>query len=76
MIGIGSAATHEHASLAGCRSVPLDRSVVGAADRIVVVTDHASVDYSLVAEAARLVVDTRNVMAPFTAGMGSRLAHA
>jgi UDP-N-acetyl-D-glucosamine dehydrogenase len=69
-------ATREHASLTGSRSVPLDRAVVGAVDLVVIVTDHGSVDYSLVAEAARLVVDTRNVMAPFAARMGSRLARA
>ena len=40
--------------------VPLTREVLERTDAVVVVTDHASVDYQLVADHARLVVDTRN----------------
>jgi UDP-N-acetyl-D-glucosamine dehydrogenase len=42
------------------RSVPLDDAALRAADAVVVVTDHASVDYKRVVELAPLVVDTRN----------------
>jgi len=36
---------------------------VAAADAVLIVTDHKSVDYDLVVENARLVLDTRNVLA-------------
>ncbi|MEZ5967105.1 MAG: nucleotide sugar dehydrogenase [Planctomycetota bacterium] len=45
------------------RSVPLTEAVVRAADAVLVVTHHAAIDWELVAQHARLVVDTRNVMA-------------
>jgi UDP-N-acetyl-D-glucosamine dehydrogenase len=43
-------------------SVELTRETLGEADCVVIVTDHGSVDYELVADAAQLVVDTRGVM--------------
>ena len=42
--------------------VPLDRNVLERADAVVIITDHSGVDYQLVADHARLVVDTRNAM--------------
>jgi UDP-N-acetyl-D-glucosamine dehydrogenase len=45
--------------LHSCRLSP---DVLKAADVVLIVTDHTSVDYALVAEHARLVVDTRGVM--------------
>ncbi len=42
-------------------SVPLTEAALAATDAVVVVTDHAAVDYALVARAAPLVVDTRGV---------------
>ena len=44
------------------RSVPLSPETVAAADCIMVVTDHSSVDYRMIRRHARLVVDTRNAM--------------
>jgi UDP-N-acetyl-D-glucosamine dehydrogenase len=41
-------------------SVPLDHEVLERADAVVIVTDHSGVNYQLVADHARLVVDTRN----------------
>ena len=67
--------TREHASLGGRRSVALDAAALGAADLVLVVTDHAAVDYALVAETATLVVDTRNVMAPFRDTLADRLVN-
>jgi UDP-N-acetyl-D-glucosamine dehydrogenase len=55
--------TREHADLRGRRSIALDRAALEAYDAVLVVTDHDAVDYGLVAEHARLVVDTRNVFA-------------
>ena len=43
-------------------SVPLDAEVVSTADAVLVVTDHAQVDWQLIADEASLVVDTRNAM--------------
>jgi UDP-N-acetyl-D-glucosamine dehydrogenase len=42
--------------------VPLSDAVLDAADAVVVITDHAGVDYQRVADRAALVVDARNVM--------------
>jgi UDP-N-acetyl-D-glucosamine dehydrogenase len=43
-------------------SVPISAEALQPFDAVVVVTDHTSVDYGLVAEHARVVVDTRGVM--------------
>lgn len=56
-------ATREHPEFAGRRSQPLTADTVRAVDAVLIATDHDGVDYRLVAEHARLVVDTRNVMA-------------
>ncbi len=68
--------TREHSTLAGRRSVALDAATLAAADVVLVVTDHAAIDWALVAAQARLVVDTRNVMAPFAGELADRLARA
>jgi UDP-N-acetyl-D-glucosamine dehydrogenase len=44
-------------------STPLTAETLGAADCVVIVTDHSDVDYPLIARSARLVVDTRNALA-------------
>jgi UDP-N-acetyl-D-glucosamine dehydrogenase len=46
--------------------VALSADVLERADAVVIVTDHSNVDYQLVADHARLVVDTRNVTARLT----------
>jgi UDP-N-acetyl-D-glucosamine dehydrogenase len=43
-------------------SLPLTPDELAAADVVVIVTDHTTVDYDQVAEYARLVVDTRGAM--------------
>jgi UDP-N-acetyl-D-glucosamine dehydrogenase len=45
----------------GLTSVPLAAEALRAADAVVIVTDHASVDYDVVFREAPLVVDTRGV---------------
>jgi UDP-N-acetyl-D-glucosamine dehydrogenase len=40
--------------------VPLSRDVLERVDAVVIITDHSGVDYQLVTDHARLVVDTRN----------------
>ncbi len=43
-------------------SVPLTEETLAAADCVIIATDHSSVDYAQVAQHARLVIDTRNVL--------------
>lgn len=54
--------TREHAALAGRKSVPLTPSRLAEFDAVLIATDHDSIDYTVIAEHAKLVVDTRNVM--------------
>ena len=44
------------------RSVELTSAAVAAADCVMIVTDHTSVDYRMIKRAAKLVVDTRNAL--------------
>jgi UDP-N-acetyl-D-glucosamine dehydrogenase len=53
-------------------SVPLTEETVRAADAVMIVTDHSSVDYDLIRRCARLLVDTRNACA----ARGGRLPEA
>jgi UDP-N-acetyl-D-glucosamine dehydrogenase len=43
-------------------SVPLTAEIVAAADCVVIVTDHSSLDYELIRRHAEVVVDTRNAL--------------
>jgi UDP-N-acetyl-D-glucosamine dehydrogenase len=53
--------TRDHPRLTGRRSLDPTAATVADQDAVLVVTDHDGVDYKLVANEARLVVDTRNV---------------
>ena len=44
------------------KSVEMSEAMLQAMDAVVVIADHSSVDYALVAEKARLVIDTRGIM--------------
>jgi UDP-N-acetyl-D-glucosamine dehydrogenase len=44
------------------RSVELTPQVVGAVDCVMIVTDHTAVDYRMIKQQAKLVVDTRNAI--------------
>jgi len=44
------------------RSVALDSATVAAADCVMIVTDHSSLDYPMIRRHAKLVVDTRNAL--------------
>ncbi len=48
------------------RSVSLTPEVLHWADVVVIVTDHSNVDYQVVADRSRVVVDTRGVMRGYT----------
>ena len=46
------------------QSVELTSTLIAEQDCVLICTDHSSVDYEKVAEAAKLIVDTRNVLSP------------
>jgi UDP-N-acetyl-D-glucosamine dehydrogenase len=46
-------------------SQPWSRQLLREADAVVIVTDHAGVDYQAVADEAHLVIDARGVMRRF-----------
>ena len=52
--------TREHEVYRGRRSVPLTAETLAAHDAVVLVTDHDAMDYAMIADAAPLVLDTRN----------------
>ncbi|WP_193171962.1 nucleotide sugar dehydrogenase [Nisaea nitritireducens] len=54
--------SREFGMLAGGKSEALTAERLAAVDAVLIVTDHDDVDYGLLAEHARLVVDTRNAM--------------
>jgi UDP-N-acetyl-D-glucosamine dehydrogenase len=56
-------------------SAPLTRESIAAADCVVIVTNHSVIDYALLGEHARLIVDTRNAMAK-VASPKARVVHA
>jgi UDP-N-acetyl-D-glucosamine dehydrogenase len=55
--------TRQHGTLAGRLSVPLTPETVPHYDAVLIATDHDDVDYRLVVDHAKLVLDTRNVCA-------------
>ncbi len=60
----------------GMQSVDLSPESIARFDAVVVVTDHKDFDYGLIAQHAKLVVDTRNAMAPHAEALGDRLVRA
>jgi UDP-N-acetyl-D-glucosamine dehydrogenase len=57
-----------HYQVPDLQSQELTGAFLAGQDCVVVVTDHTSVDYALVAEHSPLVIDTRNAMRAFSAG--------
>ena len=55
--------TREHPEFAGLASTPLSSDMLSDYDAILIATDHDAVDYALISEHSRLIVDTRNAMA-------------
>ena len=62
--------TREHPHWAGTKSVKWNRRAVAGFDAVLIATAHAAVDYRQLADWARLIVDTRNVMAKFPTAPG------
>jgi UDP-N-acetyl-D-glucosamine dehydrogenase len=55
--------TRRYPHLKGRHSMSLSRDTIAGYDAVLIATDHDAVDYTLLADRARLIVDTRNVMA-------------
>lgn len=55
--------TREHAHWAGTKSVRWTRQTISSFDAVLIATAHQSVNYGQLATWARLIVDTRNIMA-------------
>ncbi|WP_108880569.1 nucleotide sugar dehydrogenase [Anderseniella sp. Alg231-50] len=55
--------TREHADLAGRKSSDLTAEAVAQYNAVLVSTDHDAIDYQLVANSAKLIVDARNAFA-------------
>jgi len=51
---------HEYPQYTGMKSTPLTKDLVQEQDLVVIVTDHTDIDYKMLAENAKLIVDTRN----------------
>lgn len=58
--------TREHGAFRGLRSIALTRQQLSSYDAVVIITDHDNIDYELLAQHGRLIIDTRNAI-------GSRL---
>jgi UDP-N-acetyl-D-glucosamine dehydrogenase len=46
-------------------SVQISPEFISSSDAVIIVTDHSNIDYDMLLEHARLVVDTRNATAPY-----------
>ncbi|MEH7828084.1 nucleotide sugar dehydrogenase [Gemmobacter denitrificans] len=53
--------TRAYGPLTGQASVPLERDIIAGFDAVLISTDHDGIDYAAIAEAASLIIDTRNV---------------
>jgi UDP-N-acetyl-D-glucosamine dehydrogenase len=58
--------TREHSQLAGRTSLDLTPETVSGFDAVLISTNHDGVDYQMMADNARLIVDTRNAMKEFS----------
>ena len=60
--------SREHSQFAGIENTPLTAGSVAGFDLVLLATNHQAVDYALVAQNARLVVDTRNALSAHMQG--------
>src|ERR1700731_3259206 len=49
-----------HYNYENMKSVPLNPQTIGSYDAVIIATDHSSYDFAAIADAAKLVIDTRN----------------
>jgi UDP-N-acetyl-D-glucosamine dehydrogenase len=57
--------TREHDNLSGRKSVSLSKELLAGFDAVVIATGHSNIDYAMVVEHSKLIIDTRNVTAKF-----------
>ena len=60
----------------GLKSIELTPESVGSYDAVIISTNHTAFDYEMLAEHAKLVVDTRDAMRIYESRMGDRLIRA
>jgi UDP-N-acetyl-D-glucosamine dehydrogenase len=53
----------EHPTLVGRKTVALNAAMIAEYDVVLIATDHDNVDYRMLVNSAKLVVDTRNACA-------------
>ncbi len=53
----------EHANMSGRKSIMLTEETVSRYDAVLICTDHDKVDYDIIGRSAKLIIDSRNVMA-------------
>jgi len=58
------------------KSVELTADAIAGYDAVLISTAHEDVDWKLIADHAQLVVDTRNVMSPWSTNLAERLVKA
>lgn len=68
--------TREHPEFAGMKSIAWNEEALRRFDAVLIATDHDGVDYSLLAHAVPLVVDTRNAMKDVSPNMLSHVVKA
>lgn len=54
--------TREYAHLQGVKSIELNAENLADFDAVIIATDHDNVDYAMIAQHAKLVIDTRNAI--------------
>lgn len=52
--------TREHEQYFGMPSIELNREMLERHDAVILVTDHDDLDYAMIAESGKLIIDTRN----------------
>lgn len=52
----------QYPDFSGMSSVDLTKETLGQYDAVIIVTDHDNIDYNIIANESRLVVDTRNAL--------------
>jgi UDP-N-acetyl-D-glucosamine dehydrogenase len=60
--------SREHSHFAGRENLPLDAAAVAGFDLVLLATNHQGVDYPMIAENARLIVDSRNAFGSLLKG--------
>ena len=68
--------TREHANFSGMQSIQWTRNTVGSYDAVLIATDHTNIDWKLLVESARLIIDTRNTLKEYANDHGEKIVRA